>query len=651
MSVVETKMLTQTKKGTWIKSAVTLDYRDGRIYFVKSPFALKDQIKAMAGARWMGFEDPPQKMWAVKDCQRNRMQIAWLEGENVYEWFERPLVEHVSPGLTRFHLGKDRDENVWKQQLLMINSVLTYHYQLLAACMGAGKTLSAIEIMERSGVSEWWFVAPKTVCLELELQFRMWQLNSGINVKLMTYDKMASLVKDGAYDLPQGVFFDEGSKLKTFGVGRQAAAQELADKIREVHGYNGYVVVMSGTPSPKSPLDIWSLAEICWPGFLSEGSPKALERRIAVLKPSERPGEIGGYYNERVAWLDREGLCKTCGLPEGECQAMQDMDPMTAHQYQPSKNEVANIFERLRGLMVVIHKSDCQELPAKTFVEVNLPPSKKLLKVAAAVQRTATTTMQGLAQLRQLSDGFMYRETKDGEKTCPTCNSTGEIDEWFNPIEPDRPYQSIELMDPEKCKNFEKRRSQCCHCMGSGQIDNIIRETVDIPCPKTDIVEDLLEKAEEDTGRIMLFAGFVGSVDKLTRLCHAAGWEVFRCDGRGTMILGVDGRQVTKSNPLEYWSDMKNKRVAFVANPESGGFGLTLVEANIICFYSNSYKPEYRVQAIDRAHRPGQERPVKIYDLLHLPSDKRTLDILAENRKLEQMVLGDILGDCFTQGA
>lgn len=644
--IVETKFLAENQKGKLMKYPVVLDYRDGRIWFVKSPFALKDEIKAMQGARWHGFEEKPIKQWSVKDSPRNRFQIQWLEGGNPYEWFEQPIKEFVKAG---FHAvdKDDKEWEVWKHQRLMINSAMTYHYQILAACMGAGKTLSAIEIIRRSGVSNWWWVGPKTTLLEIRVQFDFWKLPESMRPRMMTYDEFSNVVSSGAYDLPQGVIFDEASKLKTDGVARSSAAQELADKIREVHGMEGYVILMSGTPSPKTPLDIWKIAEIAWPGFLREGSPKALEQRVAVLKAAERPGEIGGYYNERVTWLDEEGKCRTCGMQRDECLDAQGMDPDSAHKYDPAPNEVALINERLKGLMVVVHKKDCIKLPPKDHVEIYLEPSKKLLKVGAAVQRTAMTTMQGLAQLRQLSDGFMYREKQDGMKTCPTCKGTGEVEEWFNPVEPDRPYGSIELMDPEKCKNFEKRKTTCVHCGGDGEIINMVRDTVMVPCPKVDVVNDLLDKAEE-VGRILLFAGFQGSVDRLMQVCFDAGWQVFRCDGRGSVIYDTDGTQITKKEPLLYWKDLSNQKVAFVANPESGGFGLTLTEANIACFYSNSYKPEFRTQAEERLHRPGQKRSVKIYDLLHLPSDKRTLDIIRANRKLETMVLGDILGDCFT---
>jgi hypothetical protein len=87
-----------------------------------------------------------------------------------------------------------------------------------------------------------------------------------------------------------------------------------------------------------------------------------------------------------------------------------------------------------------------------------------------------------------------------------------------------------------------------------------------------------------------------------------------------------------------------NPRVAFVANPESGGMSLTLVESRMAVYWSNSYKPEFRVQSEDRIHRKGMDENLgcTIVDLIHLPTDRRVLDVIRENRRLELMTMGEL---------
>ena len=77
----------------------------------------------------------------------------------------------------------------------------------------------------------------------------------------------------------------------------------------------------------------------------------------------------------------------------------------------------------------------------------------------------------------------------------------------------------------------------------------------------------LLDECEE-TGRIVVFAGFTGSVDRVVKLVKRERWSVVRCDQGNFQVLPHDDSPVTEE-PLDYWANLEaNPRVAFVANPE-----------------------------------------------------------------------------------
>ena len=138
--IIDCKLTTRTSSGKLIRSAATLEYKDGRIRFLKSPFALKDEIKAMRGSRWHGYdEDDGRKIWSIEDCPRNRFQLGFLMGEDVYAWFDRELIRHDYAG-TRLN-GEPKE--MMPHQCDLSDSGLTYHYQIWAAEMGVGKTLAA----------------------------------------------------------------------------------------------------------------------------------------------------------------------------------------------------------------------------------------------------------------------------------------------------------------------------------------------------------------------------------------------------------------------------------------------------------------------------------------------------------------------------
>ena len=457
--IVEAKLIVRTGKGNLIKVPVTLCYTKGRIEFLKSPFALKEEIKAMKGSRWHGYdENNPRKIWSIDDCPRNRFQLGYLQGENVYEWFDRPLIKH------------EYQRPLMPHQKDMVDAGLTYHYQIWAASMGVGKSLSAQEVMERSGVEHWYWIGPKTSLPNIRREFRKWDMDPTIHVEMMTYEALVRVMDEWQSDnlLPQGVVFDESSKLKTPTSQRSRAAQRLADMIRETYGFDGYVILMSGTPSPKTPLDWYSQCEIAWPSFLKEGSVKALEQRLAFLVDHQYDS---GVFKKRIGWKDNERKCAVCG--QAELEGLHELDgitdPADYHKFEPSKNEVAYMYERLKGLVVIKHKKDCLDLPEKRYRKVICKPSASTLRVARAIASSAPNAVTGLTLLRELSDGFQYRDVEDGMTKCPHCpESCGTVHEWFDPEDEERTFRAIDMLDEALVSRLEKREVDCLHCGGSG---------------------------------------------------------------------------------------------------------------------------------------------------------------------------------------
>src|SRR4051794_19466858 len=78
------------------KYPVEIDEKGERLW-LKVPFnnELRLEVKAMEGAKWHGFEEPPIKKWSVKNSIRNWFQIKFLAGEPVYARFDRPLVDFI----------------------------------------------------------------------------------------------------------------------------------------------------------------------------------------------------------------------------------------------------------------------------------------------------------------------------------------------------------------------------------------------------------------------------------------------------------------------------------------------------------------------------------------------------------------------------
>jgi len=87
----------------------------------------------------------------------------------------------------------------------------------------------------------------------------------------------------------------------------------------------------------------------------------------------------------------------------------------------------------------------------------------------------------------------------------------------------------------------------------------------------------------------------------------------------------------------------------FVATTATGAFGLTLIAASNVIFYSNAWDLELRAQAEDRVHRDGQERSILYVDFICPGTiDEKILSVLEQKKSVAEMVQGDKLKEWFT---
>ena len=566
-------------------------------------------------------------------------------------WLSRKVKSYVNPQKYEPTRAISKVESIGEEECICIAVEAGNQLYVTDEFIVTHNTLAAQMVIENSGVEWWYWVGPASSIPNMQREFRMWGFDhSKIQIDFMSYERLKRVMdewKEGD-PLPRGFIMDEASRAKTASSQRSLACQMLADLIRQEYQFEGFVIEMSGTPSPKRPTNWWSLCEIAWPGFLREGSPKALEQRMAFMV--KQTFDSGTFW-KTTGWKDDETKCDFCGeFEDADCHTFDDFmqeedQDSDYHKFEPSVNEVAYMYERLKGLVGIWHLKDCIQLPERQYRQVICKPKPSLLRVAKALVESASSVIVGLTLLRELSDGFQYREERDGEMPCNHCvGACGEVDDWFDPANKNRTFADISLLDDELADRLEKRRVECPKCKGSGSITKWKRFAREIPCPKEAALKDLLEE-NEVTGRIVIFAGFTGSVDRCCNISRKEGWSVVRCDGRGYQVTLADGSVITDVEALDYWADLENNpRVAFVAHPESGGMSLTLVESRMVVYWSNSFKPEYRTQSEARVHRKGMDenRGCIIVDLIHLPTDERVIEVIRKDRKLELMTMGEV---------
>lgn len=544
--------------------------------FMYSP-SLLSEVKAMTDAKW----NPDLKVWTVKNCVRNKTAIAYLEGKQPFGFLNRKPApqEYTRP--------------VAPHQKKMIEGALGKRRFLIAGDPGVGKTLAAIEIMERTGVNNIWYVCPKRPIPNMRLEFRKWGLQK--QPTLMSYEELVKRMKSwrSGDPAPDAVIFDECSRLKTWSTQRTQAANHLVTAMREEHP-DPVIILMSGTPAPKDPTDWWSQIELLVPGFIKEGDIHKFKRRLCIITKEENLN-TGLTFPKIKTWYDDPRKCKVCG-------EFKELHFAADHSFEPSIDEITNLGKRLEPIVCRVEKSEATGLPEKQYEIIPVEPTPELLRLQDLILNTETSPAQALIKLRELSDGFQYIDSVDGEETCPLCEGVGETKDIV----------TLQMIT-------------CPKCGGKKVVPKIVRSITSIRTAKDKAFVELLEDYR-DYYRFVAFAGFQASVDKVSALCAKEGWDVIQLDGRGWKFFNTTNNEdlTTPEQMLETFADRKNARpIVFVAHPKSGGMSFTLTAACASCYYSNDFDGEARMQSEDRIHRLGMDanKGAKIYDLLHLDAD------------------------------
>jgi len=234
-------------------------------------------------------------------------------------------------------------------------------------------------------------------------------------------------------------------------------------------------------------------------------------------------------------------------------------------------DEVAKLGTRLAPIVLFKYKKDCYDLPAKIYDRIQCNISEEYSRVVDLILSSTPTALQCLEKLRELSDGFQY---------------TDEGTNW-------------------------------------------------IGSPKIDKVKELLDFYSFDNGgcgRLVIYAAFHATIDKLCEVATDAEWEYARIDGRGWS----DKDALTKFDSLE-------NNYVVIANPSSV-HGLNLSRTDCLCYYSNTFSVDSRIQSLERRDRPGMNvsKGTRIVDLLHLPTDQLIVDKLDSKIELQGITLEEI---------
>jgi len=244
--------------------------------------------------------------------------------------------------------------------------------------------------------------------------------------------------------------------------------------------------------------------------------------------------------------------------------------------------------EKIYSAAFRVKKEECTDLPEKIYMKRFIPMSKEQLVAYESLRRNAM---------------FVFND-----KTTTTVNRLSQI---------------------------VKLHQVCC-----GFTINDHGEIHDLPNKRYD---ELLDVLEEVDGKVIIWATYRHNIETITKkLKEKYG------DTKAAAFYGDTENQVRLDLVRDFQSETSDLTY-LVANPKTGGYGITLTASHTVVYFSNNYDLEIRLQSEDRAHRIGQKNKVTYVDFVCQGTvDEKILTALKNKVDIASQVIGDELKSWIT---
>ena len=150
-------------------------------------------------------------------------------------------------------------------------------------------------------------------------------------------------------------------------------------------------------------------------------------------------------------------------------------------------------------------------------------------------------------------------------------------------------------------------------------------------------LNELMSVLDETEGKAIIWANYQLSVGEIIQ-------RIIKEHGEDSYVhyYGLTSQEERQDNIRKFQEDPKCRFL--ICTPQTGGYGITLTQANTVIYYSNGYDLEKRLQSEDRAHRIGQKKSVTYVDLIAEKTvDEKIVKALRKKINIASEVMGEEL--------
>ena len=245
---------------------------------------------------------------------------------------------------------------------------------------------------------------------------------------------------------------------------------------------------------------------------------------------------------------------------------------------------LGELSDRLKGFSYRVLKEDCLDLPDKIYMKRHVALTKEQEKLYEEMRKTAIANLNG--------------------KVTSTVTVLTQL--------------------------MRLQQITCGHFVADdGTVQTI----------KNNRLDELMDVLEETENKAIIWAYWQRDVQDIRDAIEKKYGPRSVVDYYG--LTPQDERQ---DNIRRFQND--NECRFLIGTPSTGGYGITLTEANTVIYYSNGYDLEKRLQSEDRAHRIGQKKNVTYIDLIAEDTvDEKIVKSLRKKINIASEVMGEELRD------
>lgn len=151
-------------------------------------------------------------------------------------------------------------------------------------------------------------------------------------------------------------------------------------------------------------------------------------------------------------------------------------------------------------------------------------------------------------------------------------------------------------------------------------------------CEKMLVLDKMLKRFESQGSRVLIFSQMSRMLDILEDYAVFRGWGYCRIDGQ------TDHADRIRS--IDAYNEPGSDKFLFLLTTRAGGLGINLTSADIVVLYDSDWNPQADLQAMDRAHRIGQKKQVKVFRFVTENAiEEKIIERASQKLRLDQLVI------------